>query len=181
MESTGKLAPLPQDTAQSTEIERRKVDRRQKPEYRIPNSDFVGSDMKSSETLIPVFNAQKPWHVSRFDFKAGKLIVLTTDSEGKTGQLEFNRDDVRLVQYISSADPKDTKRKLYVEVRPASRRLFYGQPSNRIIYLGEIDRKEFPVLKQELEEAHIDSVWYTTPRRETMTELLPKGWGPQGI
>jgi hypothetical protein len=134
--------------------------------------------MTSPTISPPKFDASKPWHVLSFKVDGGKLIVETKDSSGATGALEFNRDDLRLIQYISTSDLNDTVRKLYAEIRHTPERPF-GQPPNKIIYLGELNKDEFSLLKPVLEQGGIDYVWYTRPRREKMIDLLPKTWGCQ--
>lgn len=183
MENAGATALPPDESnaaeqAEAKETKASELDWLPERDYSVRPQPSRNEEVVSPALPPPTFSADKPWHVSSFKIEAGKLLVETKDSGGVTGTLEFNCHDLRLIQYISSSDPKNNTRKLYAEVRRASQLLF-GQPPNQIVYLGEITKDEFPALERELEKGHLDSVWYTTPRRERMTDLLPRAWGTQ--
>jgi len=133
---------------------------------------------KSQEPLMPsspapTFKENKPWHIESITVENGKVLVKIQDRSNAKGILEFDRAQLKLIQYVGSTD----SRKLYAEIRPGRKGLFLG-PSHQIIYLGDIEKDDFPRVKNQLESASIDYVWYPDPRREKLSNLLPKAWKP---
>jgi|GEM_PF-2436193 len=134
------------------------------------------SPAKSEEPLMPLspaptFEENKPWHIESITVENGKVLVKILDSSNTEGTLEFDRAHLKLIQDVGSTDI----RKLYAEIRPGRKGLFLG-PSHQIVYLGDIDKNDFPRIKKQLDSASIDYVWYPDPRTEKLSDLLPKAW-----
>lgn len=133
--------------------------------------------MTTPTPLAPKFDASKPWHVSSFKVEAGKLCVETTDSSGTTGTLDFDVDALKLIQFVRSNGPTSPNHKLYAEVRLKAK---WIQHDHQITYLGDVNEiAVLQTLQTQLKNADIDWVWYPTPRKERINDLLPKAWKPK--
>lgn len=161
------------ESSDSTEIE----ESQPATNPRLPTKP-VPKDSRKTETEMrlsspPKFDEKTPWRVLEFKVSGANVEVKVKDSDLRVGTLEFNHDQLKLIQYVGH----EHCRKLYAEIRRAPKGLFLGPP-HQIVYLGDVEKNQFPELRAQLQASSIDWVWYPTPRREKVQNLLPRTWKP---